>query len=510
MPKTGSSDLFELIRSLSKAEKAAFKIYVRRGDTQSPMYLKLFDLVEKRKAYDEKKTIQLLKIEPIRFPELKHYLYNLVLKSLNDFYSGQSVKYKLREYLNIINILLERGLYDQCSKQIRKAKALAAKFEQHSFLIELHDFELTIFNATQYVGVEETRIKEINQQIETSLKLLKLSKDYSIATDLAFLRTYRSGGFRNINEAKAIIRLYDENNPKSKPSLPFDTMLTYYSFLDRYYHDMRDYKNGYEAMKKAIHLIESNPHQIAERPRSYAAAISNMINHLLHLRKFNEIPTYIKKLSEAKAPNERVKAFILFKVLSFEMQLCMQTGNFVKGILFVDQLEDIFSRKSALNAQTELLLYYYSVILCIGAEDYGKANYFLRKILDGNYSGIRVDVYCFAKILSLIVNFELNNRDYLEYAVKSVYRFLTKRKRLYKFESIVLEFIHRKIPKVRSIMDQTEAFGKLREKLLKLKNDPFEKEAFNYFDFISWLDSKIEGRSFAEVVRENAGGVNGC
>lgn len=509
MPKSASSDLFELIQSMSKSEKAAFKIYVRRSDSKSPMYLKLFDLLEKRNKYDEKKIIRLLKIDPRRFPELKHYLYNLVLKSLNDFYSDQSVNYRLRDMLNIINILLERGLYEQCSKQIRKAKALALKFEKHSFLIELCDFELTVFNATQYVGVDESRIMEINQQVEKSLKLLKLSNDYSIATDLAFFRTYRSGGFRNKSEAGAIIRLYNKSVPKSELSLPFDTMLTYYSFLDRYYHDMRDYKKGYETMNKAIHLIEANPHQIVERPRSYAAAISNMINHLLHLRKFNEMPAYIKKLSEAKAPNERVKAFILFKVLSFEMQLCMQTGNFEKGALFVEQVENILSRKKALNAQTELLLYYYSVIICIGAEEYGRANYFLRKILDGNYSGIRVDVYCFAKILSLIVNFELNNRDYLEYAVKSVYRFLTKRKRLYKFESIVLEFIHKKIPRIVSIPDRTDAFGKLREKLLKLRTDPFEKEAFNYFDFISWLDSKIEGRSFAEVVRERAGTVNG-
>lgn len=37
------------------------------------------------------------------------------------------------------------------------------------------------------------------------------------------------------------------------------------------------------------------------------------------------------------------------------------------------------------------------------------------------------------------------------------------------------------------------------EKLLKI---PYESKALEYFDFVSWLESKIENRPFAEVVRE--------
>ncbi|MBI2271834.1 MAG: hypothetical protein HYU69_15945 [Bacteroidetes bacterium] len=513
MPKSASSDLFELILSMSKAEKAAFKIYVRGGDTtQSPMYLKLFDLVEKRKVYNEKKIIQLLKIDPVRFPELKHYLYNLVLKGLNDFHRGQTVNSRLAEYVNIINLLFEKGLFEQCRKQLRKAIALAIKFEKHSFLIELYEFELSLYNATQYSGITKRQINNIDNQVNNSLKILKVSNDYNIATELAFLRTFRQGGVRNKSEAKFIVKLYNESIVNSKVALPlpFDTILTRYSFLFRHYVDLRDFNKAHDLMQKVLKLIESNPHQIPEHPRSYAVAISNTILCLLRLKRYSGFSSQLKKLSEAPAPNQRVRSFIFFKVLSFEMEFCKETGDFVKGITFVEQLENMLSKKRTLNAQTELLLYYYSVIICLGAKNYNRANYFLRKILDGNFSGLRVDVYCFAKILSLIVNFELNNHEYLEYSVKSVYRYLYKRRRLYKLESIILEFIQNEIPRINNLTDQLEAFKKLREKLLKLKRDSFEKEAFDYFDFISWLDSKIENRSFAEVVREKAEAVNGC
>ena len=44
----------------------------------------------------------------------------------------------------------------------------------------------------------------------------------------------------------------------------------------------------------------------------------------------------------------------------------------------------------------------------------------------------------------------------------------------------------------------------VKEELVEITKDDFERKALEYFDFISWLESKIEGRVFAEVVREKA------
>ena len=46
------------------------------------------------------------------------------------------------------------------------------------------------------------------------------------------------------------------------------------------------------------------------------------------------------------------------------------------------------------------------------------------------------------------------------------------------------------------------AFQELRIKFIEFEKDPFEKNAMEHLDMISWLNSKIENRSFAEVVRE--------
>ena len=47
-----------------------------------------------------------------------------------------------------------------------------------------------------------------------------------------------------------------------------------------------------------------------------------------------------------------------------------------------------------------------------------------------------------------------------------------------------------------------EAFKKLKTEIENITKNPFEKQAIDYFDFISWIESKIENRSFAEIVKE--------
>jgi hypothetical protein len=118
-------------------------------------------------------------------------------------------------------------------------------------------------------------------------------------------------------------------------------------------------------------------------------------------------------------------------------------------------------------------------------------------------SDIRQDIQGMARIFNLILHYELGNSDSLEYFVKSTYRFLLKRNRLYKVESIVLNYL-RKNANLFSQREVIESFKKLREELVPLSQDPFEKKAFEEFDLLSWLESKIEKKSFGEIVRSKS------
>ena len=54
MPKQKTDDLIQLIRSLTRAEKRHFRLFVRRNQSSDEiLFLQLFDVMDRHKEYDE-------------------------------------------------------------------------------------------------------------------------------------------------------------------------------------------------------------------------------------------------------------------------------------------------------------------------------------------------------------------------------------------------------------------------------------------------------------------------
>jgi len=137
-----------------------------------------------------------------------------------------------------------------------------------------------------------------------------------------------------------------------------------------------------------------------------------------------------------------------------------------------------------------------------GAGNFAAFNKYLQDIIDKGEESPRSDIAAYARIMRMIVQFEMGKQDLLECTVRSVYRFLYRRKRIYKFEDILLRFIRKKAPSIDSPKKLLAAFKELHAELLPLTLDPYEKNAFSYFDILAWMESKIGHKTFATVVRE--------
>jgi hypothetical protein len=85
-----------------------------------------------------------------------------------------------------------------------------------------------------------------------------------------------------------------------------------------------------------------------------------------------------------------------------------------------------------------------------------------------------------------------------------VQRYLKTRNRSYQFENVFLKFAET----VAKSSDQDEMqplFAELHGQLKVLEQDPFEKSAFEYFDFPAWAEAKASGKLFSEIVKDKAG-----
>jgi len=102
MPNRFSDALFQLIKSLQKAEKRHFKLYIKRSSSNQDLKIvKLFDTLDKLEEYEE--DVLLKKMAPITKPQLnnlKTHLYKQLLASLRLLMTNENIDLQLSEHLD--------------------------------------------------------------------------------------------------------------------------------------------------------------------------------------------------------------------------------------------------------------------------------------------------------------------------------------------------------------------------------------------------------------------------
>ena len=129
----------------------------------------------------------------------------------------------------------------------------------------------------------------------------------------------------------------------------------------------------------------------------------------------------------------------------------------------------------------------------MGVGNYQMALKHLNYFLNTADTKLKQDVYCIGRVMNLLIHFELENHDLLEYIIDSTQKYLKGKKRLFGFEKAVLTFIKSSLG-MDLISEKQKLLKTLRDQLVPLKNDPFEKNVFAYFDFIEWIDRIITNK----------------
>ncbi len=107
------NDLFDLVKSLSKGEKAYFRKNLPASSDGDKGYLKIFEVLDGMKEYDEELLLKKLKIkkEGTAFAVAKNYLQKNILKSLQQFHAEKTVNATIYSHLEQAEILTQKGLH---------------------------------------------------------------------------------------------------------------------------------------------------------------------------------------------------------------------------------------------------------------------------------------------------------------------------------------------------------------------------------------------------------------
>jgi hypothetical protein len=509
-----STVLFDLIKALTGPEKRYFKIFAQRhviGEQNN--YLKLFDAIESQEEYDEDLLQKKFKKEKFakQLHRIKNYLYDLILKSLAEFHKAKTISSELRHKIEMVEILYAKGLTGQAQKMLEGTLELAEMYERYQYLPEIYELERRIMNSQFYNGKEENDLEKHFSSYQLSIdNLTDINGNWLKATRL-MLFLNQHGPVRDAKALEEIERYFEEHKPETCTVRSFEAC-NYYYFNYVMYHRLRgEPEIAYSYALKHLNWYQEYSFFIRERLRSYLSLLYNFLGIAISIRKFDDVfddaLAKLERLPEeyANSPHNNIYLKLMhFNALhTIRISYALSSGKFKEGI---DIIPEIQNGLAELGEKVEPIIlhnFYFSFArLYFMTGQFQKANEYLNKVINSQKVQ-RTDLYCFAKIIQLLLHFEMKKFDLLEYSVISTYRYLLKRNRLYQVENIILDYIRKTAPTIQNEKDQIIAFRELKKTLEKAtKNNPYESRALEYFDLTSWLESKISGKTFASLVEE--------
>lgn len=504
-----SDALFVLIKSLSKSEKRQFNLYVGRldGNTDAK-FLSLFKFLEKQKNYDEQQILESGIVTKQQLSNLKAHLYRQILISLRLNPSHQNIRIQIREQLDFATVLYQKGLYKQSLKLLDKAKSMAIENEEKNIAYEIVELEKVI--ETQYITRSiSTRADELSEQAkELSQQNVITSKLSNLSLQLYSL-LLKTGPARNDEEFEKIISYFNARMPEfDTRTLGFREKLWLYkafvwkSFL------LQDFLMCYKYAHKWMQLFKENPKVISQHPVFYLKGKNYLLESLFflkHYSKFKEELDYFKEeIKQQQIPlNSNTELLIFQYYTANQLHLHFLEGTFKEGEYLVKEIEQKIKKyASRLDDHHIVVLYYKIACLYFGMGENRKCITFLTKIIDSKNLQAAEDLQCFARVLNLIAHYECGMDYHLERQFKDTYKFLLKMQNL---QAVQKEFI----VSIKALSDVyphqiKKEFKKIHVRLQRFENHPYEKRAFLYLDILSWLESKIENKTVAEIIQKKA------
>lgn len=508
---TPSHDLFRLIKSLSPTEKAYFQkasSFAKHKNGKN-IYQMVFDAISSQKEYNEEKIKQKFRGEVFvkQFPVIKNYLYGRILDSLEQYHSDLNQRFVVRKMMNRAELLRRRGLYDQALKVLKKAKTFASENEMH---LPLLDMGIHIELGLALEKYDMDWIETVNAGIVDNLDLLKNDAamhdvNFRIAGYYhKYLSTRNPVFLRKAKEIVGSKYLSDVSMAKS-----FFAKNRFYESHAFYGYAIGDMKSVYQNTKKIVTNFESVPGMVNRNFTAYVSSLTNFLDTCGEMKIHDEALEYLEKLKAyphlLNSFSVRSKVFYLYNYLFLFIH--NNSGLFdVAGESIPGLLKELRLYEDEMNDAEKGILYLNLAITFFGLDDIKTSLRWQNRIRNELDLQHHPEVDSFARIFYLVSHYQSGNNALISSLVRSDQRALSKKDNIFEVEELLLDFLKNSLLKVKSGASETEKLTALKKKLVPLMDHPQERQYFKYFDFVSWLDSKIAGRSFMEIMQKNSRG----
>lgn len=504
MSRPFSTRLYDLIHSLSRSEKRYFTIFASRHVIgSSNKYIQLFEVLAHQETFDPQTAQAAIYAQPVqtnKFLELSRYLYKLILKSLRSYHQSSSVRMQVQNLIQNIEILYKKSLYSQCREQLKKAHKLTQQYELHLLELELLHWQKKLAYAESNVPLLRA---ELPQLVQAEQKHLEAYQSLSTYWKLFFDMYIHVRQYAVVRDPERLAHLQEFMQHHALQKIMytdyFQIQLLYKRIYSLYFFSIGDAERYYTDNKALLAFAQKHWNQVKEDPTQYISIITNLVYSCVYLHRYHELPTYLDLFKSVPITSLDDQIKITNQYHLNKLHLYTQNGDFQAGYPFIQKVEKARNKlPQRLYEASYFTLYGY---ICFGAQAFEEALDWFNRLLDVAKEEQRSDLQTLARVMRLIIHLELDHHLLLEYLQRNTYRYLRKRDRLFAFERHIIRFVQqaRQAPNKRA---RQTLYQGLKQQLQKVKDDPNEKVVFQYFDFMTWVDAKIQMLPFAKLCQQ--------
>ncbi|MFN8286048.1 MAG: hypothetical protein U0V74_04805 [Chitinophagales bacterium] len=499
--------LFELIKTLDKSEKGYFKKFSSRyGEKSSGNdYLKLFDVLDKQEEYDEEKVKKAFAKSDKKFnlSAQKAYLYGQIIRALRSYASGKTPSYLLREQIQDINNLIDRGLTEQALDMIADSIKRATAIENHELLLQLKYLEESqiVRNLGRFTMEDAKRVK-----LEIQELLAVMARDMQIGMWLFEMKLLDDERGKQEVVSKDLVEKAHRiaENPVLKDVEQFGKRgkIQTYALLHIYYAIIGNDKESLNYLK-LTHEVYKNMDLDLRATYSYLANLSNIIMTALNAGEIKEAEHYLNVIGKTRFKDVALENY---RVKIYGKNLLMV--SLVSTLTTVPGKEIFEVEKSYLSGSPEMLgnnntmSAYYLAVLFFAANEIEKAEeWFIKTTEHKNTTFINVQAYC--RVIRALIHYEQGNLSLMDSALQNAQYFMKKSNINSPYLRACISMLG-KLPTAVDASGQREQLKKMQQSIEDMYKTELSEEItyFHDFNLAVWCRSKLNGLTYGQQLVE--------
>ncbi len=489
------NSLILLVKSLSKSEKKALTLYSSQTK-EKKLYLTLFDLID-RDLYASEESV--IKVFNEKYPNSSvnanaQYLFELILQVVVDLNIKKNTEHEIYYSYLKTKILKERGLYDDYLALINDTKIKAERFGEYNLLLTLQRDELKSDFLDHFDHIQENELFKKQQDIVDSLKIIRQINEQSFLYEMLRFKIEKQK-IINSNDSYAYndLLISETTLVSNLKNEIFQVNCQHQLFQANYFMSVGSYKNALNAYSNLNNLFLENYHLWNNPPVFYFMVLEGILESLFKMELFEEMDKYKNQLLSLaeKYPFTNFISEVNVVVFIYSVKPLMHNKEYKECLDLIKLYKNTpLDKLSTLSPRLFLSLAICLAAIYIMNENFIEARKQLSPIIQSN-TFAKLKLFRAVQLLNLIIYYEMDEKEYVESAVRSIKRNNKKTNKETQIEKLLFHFLN--IDWVILPRDKRTSLKRnLRSEIESMNFNIEDIQLMKVFDFSRWMKFKLE------------------